>query len=392
MPIVAVALVTLLAAAGLAVDMGYMRYQKRIMQSAADAAALAAATDLNLGFTGGGVAQTDALDVAAANGFADGVNNTTVSYSNPAIGPGTAAQVSIQKIYPSIFMQVVGITNSTINAVGTATLSTSPGCMYALDQAGTGVTLNAGVNAPNCGIVDNGPLSGSGDITAASVGVFQSWAGYGGTISPNDHFQIPQPAADPLATLIAPTPSGPCLADPNVGATSGPGMDGIETLGEGYYCHGITIKDGGIVTFNEGLYFIDGTTGLHITGTGVATSSGDGVTFYNTGSGAFTFDGTGSITLSASTDALGALPPGILFFQDPGNTAPADVSEAASGNVHLQGTMYLPTAPLTIAGSVTGTNAVVVAGSITVTGSTLLDADSTSVPGGSQLQSVSLVE
>jgi Flp pilus assembly protein TadG len=393
LPIVALALLTLLAAAGLAVDMGYMRYQKRIMQSAADAAALAAATDLNLGFTGGGVAQTDALDVAAANGFTDGMNNTTVAYSNPGIGPGTAAQVSIQKIYPAIFMQVVGITNSTINAVGTATLSTSPGCIYALDPAGTGVTLNAGVSAPNCGIVDNGPLNGSGDITSASVGVFQSFAGYGGVSSPNAVFAIPQPAADPLATLIAPAPGGPCIADPNVTGASGPGMDGIVTLNPGNYCTGITIKGGGIVTFNEGLYFLDGTTGLHITGTGTATSSGNGVTFYNTGSGAFTFDGIGSISLSASIDALDTLPSGILFFQDPGNTAAADVSGAgAIGNVQLNGTMYFPTAPLTIAGSIIGTNAVMVAGSITVTGSILLTADSTSVPGGSQLQSVSLVQ
>ena len=393
LPIVALALLTLLAAAGLAVDMGYMRYQKRMMQTAADAAALAAATDVNLGDPS--MYQTDALDVATQNGFTDGVNNTTVSVFNPApggISPGTAIQVQIQKIYPSIFMQVVGITNSTITAVGTATLSTSLGCMYALDQGGTGVTLDADVNAPNCGIVSNGPLNGSGDITAASAGVYGSAGGYGGVSSPNGFFTIRQPAADPLVTLIAPTPAGGPCAPITETAMSGPGMDGIVTLDPGTFC-GITIQDGAIVTFNPGLYILDNGPGLQITGTGTATNNSGGVTFYITPSGgAVTFSGSGNVSLSASTSAVDTLPAGILFFQDAGNTAAADVSEGASGNVQLQGIMYFPTAPLTIAGSVTGTNAVIVAGSINVTGSTPLVADSTSVPGGSPLLSVSLVE
>jgi hypothetical protein len=98
------------------------------------------------------------------------------------------------------------------------------------------------------------------------------------------------------------------------------------------------------------------------------------------------------VDLSASTSPVDVLPAGILFYQDPGDTAAADLSEGASGNVELSGTMYFPTASVTIAGSVAGTNAVMVAGSITVTGSTPLSVDSPSVPGGSPLQSVALVQ
>ena len=74
--LVSICLVTFLAAAGLAVDMGYMRYEKRLMQSAADSAALIAATDANLGESGSAIA--DAQAVATANGFQDGVNNVSV--------------------------------------------------------------------------------------------------------------------------------------------------------------------------------------------------------------------------------------------------------------------------------------------------------------------------
>jgi Flp pilus assembly protein TadG len=379
--LVAFGMVTFLAAAGLAVDMGYMRYEKRLMQSAADSAALAAAIDQNLGEVG--MANADAQAVATANGFQDGVNNTTVTVSNSPINPANAIRVDIQQVFPSIFMQVMGINTSTISAFGVATIGTSQGCIYALQVGGAGLTLNAGINAPNCGIVDNGPLNGAGNITAASAGVLGSNAGYGGLSAPAPLEAIAQAAADPLAyvNLAPPAPASPCIPDPMVNAAV--------TLSEGTYC-GITINAGGNVTFNPGLYILNGGTGLVITGTGIA--NGVGVSFYNTGTGAFTFNGIGNVTLSASTVGFPNLPAGILFYQDPADASAADVSEAAIGNVELSGTLYFPNAPLTIAGSVAGTNALIVASSITVAGSVLLNADLPTVPGGSPLQSVSLVE
>jgi hypothetical protein len=385
--LVAFGIVAFLAAAGLAVDMGYMRYEKRLMQTAADSAALAGAIDSNLGDPG--MEDTDALAVAQANGFQDGVNNTTVTVSHPPITPTTAVQVQIQRILPTFFMQVVGIGSSNVSATGVATIGTSQGCIYALDVGGAGLTVNAGINAPNCGIVDNGPLNGSGDITAASAGVFGSDAGYGGLSSPSPVENIAQPAADPLAYLTPPGTGGSCIPDPKVNGKSGPLMNGIVSLDEGIYC-GLTINSGGIVTLDPGLYILKGSGGLHINGTG--TVNGAGVTFYNAGSGDIAFNGTGNITLSAPTADNPPLPAGILFYQDPNNGSDADLSEGGSGNVQLTGTLYFPSASLTLAGSVTGTNTLVVAGSVTISGSVLLNSDLTTVPGGSPLQSVSLVE
>jgi Flp pilus assembly protein TadG len=392
--LVAFCMVTFLAAAGLAVDMGYMRYEKRLMQSAADSAALVAATDANLGEAGSATA--DAQAVAIANGFQDGVNNTVVSVINPPNPPvnlGTAYEVTIQQVLPTFFMKVVGINSSTVSASGVATIATSPGCIYALQAGGAGLTVNAGINAPNCGIVDNGSLNGVGDIGGASIGVYVP-GGYGGvaTLAPVE--TIAQPAADPLAYMAPPTPTLPCTTQV-VTAISGPLMNGVVELGPGTYCS-ITISDGGIVTFDSGLYIITGTTGpgLLIQGTGRAT--GTGVTFYNTpGPAAFSFIGTGAITLSAPTSA-GTLPANILFYQDPGDSSAADVSGGGSGNVTLSGTLYFPNAPLTIGGSLNpNQNSLVVAQSVTVSGTVQLNVDSTSpalAPGGSPLQNVSLVE
>jgi hypothetical protein len=395
LPIVALGMLTFLAAAGLAIDMGYLRYEKRLMQSAADSAALAAATDLNLGNVGAGVASNEALAVTQANGFQDGVNNTTVTVTFPGVNPGNAVRVSIQKIFPSFFMQVSGINTSTISAAGTATLGSSNGCIYALGQGGGGLNLNgvnAGINAPNCDVLDNGPLTGTGDITAASVGVYGAIVDAAG---PTPAANIAQPAQDPLLYVQqdAPAPALPCTVLATFNATSGPLMNGVASVSPGTYC-GITIDTGAIVTFNPGLYILT-QSGLTIMNTGIAT--GSGVVFYNApGSTGILFNGTGNVTLVAPTGAISSLPGGILFYQDPANGTAADLSEGGSGNVVLSGILYFPGATLTVAGSLNpGTNAVVIAHSVTLNGTIPLNADSTSsavFPGGSPLQNVSLVE
>jgi Flp pilus assembly protein TadG len=386
--LVSLGLLTFLLAAGLAVDMGYLRYQKRLMQAAADGAALAAATDYDIANAGFGAATLDAQYVTQVNGFTNGVNNTTVNV-NLANNPVNAVEVDIEKIYPTFFMTIAGFNQSTISATATAAIGTSGGCMYALGvNDPIGITLNAGVDAPNCGLVTNGALNGNGNINSPSVGYFGADAFAGVyTVTP---YQMPLPAADPL-WYLNPPPLGPLQGVQTETAVSGPLMNGVVTLNPGTY-QGIVIQDLANVTFNPGLYIIDGPTGLQISQTGIASGTG-GVMFYFTGGGTATFNGNGAVTLTASTSSLGGVPPGILFYQDPGDTAAADVSEGGTtGNVKLNGTLYFPQAPLTIAGSSGGTNALTVAQNITVIGSTILDADSTSVEGGSPLENVSLVE
>ena len=116
-----IGLATFIAAAGLAVDMGYMRYEKRLMQAAADSAAIAGATDQNLGDSSQYVA--DAQAAAQANGFQDGVNNVTVNVSLPTLTPGQAVQVDVQQVLPSFFMKIMGIGSNTVSATAIATMA-----------------------------------------------------------------------------------------------------------------------------------------------------------------------------------------------------------------------------------------------------------------------------
>src|SRR5947208_10449061 len=62
----AAAMVVLLGFAGLAIDMGTLRYQKRLQQTAADAAAIAGASNL----AAGGV-KAGGVSAASTNGFTD---------------------------------------------------------------------------------------------------------------------------------------------------------------------------------------------------------------------------------------------------------------------------------------------------------------------------------
>jgi hypothetical protein len=388
--IVAFGIFTFFAAAGLAVDMGYLRYEKRLMQSAADSAALAAATDANLG-QAGTLATTDALAVTQANGFQNGVNNVTVTVNSPytSVNPPNAVQVIVQKIFPTFFMQALGTTSATIAVAGVATIGTSEGCVYALQVGGAGLTVNGGIDSPNCGILDNGPLVGPGNLTAASIGVLGANA-LGGVATSAPVDIIAQPAANPMAYLAPPTPAA-CPGLPNPLVTAG-----VVAVLPGTYCNGITIT-GGTANFASGLYILSGGS---LTISNAGTANGTGVTFYITNGATVSFTASsGSITLSSPTAAEIAisttfqnLPPGILFYQD--STIAADVSDDGNGGtVVLDGTLYFPNAALTIAGSLNpNANTPIVAQSITVNGTVVMNADSTAVRGGSPMQNVSLVE
>src|SRR5450755_1270183 len=76
--VVVLGLVVLLGILGLAIDMGYLRYMKRKMQTAADAAAIAAAGEIDFGdFNNAG------LKASANNGFTNGTANATVTINHP---------------------------------------------------------------------------------------------------------------------------------------------------------------------------------------------------------------------------------------------------------------------------------------------------------------------
>lgn len=414
---ITVAMVVLLAVTGLAIDMGVLRYEKRLQQTAADAAAIAGASDLAFG--GHTAAMTAALAASAANGFADNtnggvcatpptnlaVNSVSVTVCNPPIvgphkGDNDYVEAYVSAGDPTFFMKVVGINQETVTARGVATAlsggAPGSGCIYTLQQPNAGiegVNINgsATLNAPTCGIEDNGNYNTQGNalnVTAANFGVSGglNQSGPGGTLT-----CIDTPNACPTAMPAAPDPLGSVTPPPQPPAsTSCPttGLcdvttSGTETLYPGTY-DSIIFGSNSTVTLEPGIYYINGSGG--VTFNGAATVTGDGVMFYFTGTATINATGGGNnldmqLTAPSPTtcSACASQYDGILFYQNP-----SDLSAPYLGgddSTQYLGALYFPSVQLTFFGNSTNyTAGMVVAGALAFSGNPTVNITG---PGGS---------
>ena len=174
----ALLLTVLMVAAAIAIDMGFLRYQRRRMQSAADAAAIAGASELNYSdwLTS---AQTD----SSYNGFTDGANGTTVKVNcPPQSGPHATSgdcnsqnyvEAIVSQPQPLFFGKIVSSNAPVVSAraVGFSVVS----CVYA-GSGGINSSTYAGMQmtASGCGVKSGGPitlLEPSHHISAAYVGL-----------------------------------------------------------------------------------------------------------------------------------------------------------------------------------------------------------------------------
>ena len=405
----AVAMVVLAGFAGLAIDMGTLRYQKRLQQTAADAAALAGAS--NLTYSGW---QTGAQNAAIQNGFTDASSNdlskcatgaavgtVCVQANNgpkdvtlngatilggPHAGDTNYVEAIVAVVQPTYFMTIFGVNSETIVARAVATntgggaASTGTGCVYTLgvptakvklSTAGVGANGNAVLNAPTCGINDNGNLDavGSVQVVAGAIGV-------GGQYSPPSQQSTCTPGVLP-ANGVCPTPvtGVPYTGDPFSGkyptpTAPGPGTvtttNNITTFTPGTYAS-ITVNSNSNDVFSPGVYVVTGTFkingGANVCGGGIATftngsmtctqdAAGDGVTFYLSGANAsLSINGTSNTQMYAPNSGTYE---GLLFYQDPADTQQATIN--GTNNSLFQGAIYMPSADLTFGGNSTFNN------------------------------------
>jgi Flp pilus assembly protein TadG len=347
-------LIVLLGAAGMSVDFGYLRYQRRLIQSAADSAALAGAAVLG---TGGGAGQAviAAQNDSQINGFQDGqptasgIGTISVDATPTAInGNANTMQVVVTDVYPTFFMRIFGASmrNVTVSTAATAQYLGGRGCIYALSGGG-GINVTAAVNVRNCNVISNQNITGGGSITAASIGAHGRSSIAATPPAITGTLQV----SDPLSYLPA-QGTGGCTVTIDYDWTQN--GNGPRTLNPGKYCS-ITFegpKNGHPafnqnVTFTPGTYVITQAGGLTFNGSGQV--AGNGVTFY-VGNGAVNFSNTQQIKLKAPNNAPYA---GVLLFQPTGNNSTATIN--GSGGSYLQGALYFPGATLTLNGAANNT-------------------------------------
>jgi hypothetical protein len=394
--------------------MGVLRYKKRIQQTAADSAAIAGADDIRYN-AGSGITGA-AKGASGTNGFTDGVNNVTVTVNRgPSTGPHLGNQnyveVFVAAVHPTYFMRIFGVNNETVTARAVATLigenGTAPGCIFTLGLPGTGVGVTTNgtptVQAPTCGIEDNGNFTTAGkkiNITAGSIGVVGTDKNSGGgTVTCSGSTAncpvtgIP-PTGDPLS-FVAP-PCNPCTGGSALTISSN------QTVSPGTYSS-ISIT-GGIVDFLPGTYIITGNftvngnaqicNSTNTNCSGMPGSANAGVTFYITNGGSLTINGTSTSQLSAPNSGTYA---GMLFYQDPNDTSLAKLD--GTGTSYFQGGLYFPHAELDFGGTsftnATAAYTIIVADDLKFNGTATVQINSnySALPGGvSIIENAALVE
>jgi Flp pilus assembly protein TadG len=404
--LVAAASVGLLAAVGLAADVGSLRNVHQHMQSAADSAAIAAVEGLQ---TSQSSASDSALADAKTNGFEDGANGVSVTVENPPQGgsyQGNAnyVRVVISQPEPTYFLKLLGLDSVQVSASASAHMGNSPYCVYSLDPSASGsfgtLTTNGGATlSAKCGIIVDSSSSsavsvnGVSVISATQIGIVGSYSlGGGSVMTPTPRTNI-VPSDDPLKNLAEPMPSTctPANTTLNIGNDT--------TLYPGTYCGtngkpAIKVASNANVTFNPGLYIIDG-GGIDLSGGGTIT--GDGVTIFNTfdsqqGYGAINITGSGTVTLSAPTSGYYE---GILFMDDRNAPSSSSGSKIAGGSASVyNGVLYFPQSSLTFTGNSVnkGSYTILVGDKITLSGASQLNDDYSMLADGSPIKGAALAE
>jgi Flp pilus assembly protein TadG len=440
---------------GLAIDVGYLEHVKRQMQTAADSAAMAGASEIPyLGSDTGVTISSAALAAAQSNGYA----STAVTINNPpqfgphtaantcTIGSGSAPSCYVEAIVsqsePTYFSAVFGLTSVTVRARAVATVNSGQGCIYALDPSGTGLRMNGNNSlTASCGVViesnDNRALvaNGTNTLNTQFISVVGNYKGNSAQFNPPPVTGV-APTPDPLSYLTPPTVSTACtpsgsisvttsrtvtstgcsnvsitgsgltvtLSPGNWGNVSIGGTGNTVTLGAGQYGAVTVSASGGTVAFNAGQF-------ASITGGGSAVETfGSGT--YVIASGDFSPDGAAGSSGSGVTFYLGpnagtldfnggnssnftaptsGTYEGILLYQDPSDTHGLTLN--GNSTAVFNGAVYCPTARITLDGnnSVSVYN-IIVAYDIVLNGNDTVGDNYSSLSGGSPIKTSTLVE
>lgn len=349
---IGILMTVLIGMAGLGIEIPYLMYKNRQMQTAADSAALSAAVALARGYPS--PISTEAKGVAAALGFVSGTANVTVTVNNPPLSGShtsnsSAVEVIVRQPQTLKLAGLFGVSQYNVTARAVAVVP-APYCILSMDNTpgiGVGLWGGATVTMTGCGMAVNS--SGSGALTLQSGGTLNAplvsivgqlnnvWS----TVNVTS-LKVNQPAvADPYANVPMPPVPSDCQNDKfSIGWTPSQ-----TTLWPGTYCKGLSIANGANVLLSGGIYYIKSgdfniAGGAHVTGTGVTivlTNEGSGNSYATLS----VTNGT-DVTLSApTTDQYGTK--GILFFGDRNSHSSNANSINGFTSINWTGVIYLPT-------------------------------------------------
>ncbi|HEX5425708.1 MAG TPA: pilus assembly protein TadG-related protein [Candidatus Acidoferrales bacterium] len=226
----AISLVVLVGMLGLGIDVGVLRYEKRLQQTAADAAALAGASNLPVNGAGSLGVVDGAKNASASNGFADtdsgsdcgasaSVGTVCVQVNNPPQesathnGDANYVEVLVSAVHPTYFARIFGKTKATVSARAVATnVDGGPHkpCLLALSASANALVVNGVIRLTACDLIVDGNLQINGQIDADAASSIEVAGRCSGNCR-NVVTGVPA-VADPLANLSTPPADG-CTDD-----------------------------------------------------------------------------------------------------------------------------------------------------------------------------------
>jgi hypothetical protein len=352
-PIVALLLVAVLGIVGLAVDVGYFRYDQRLQQAAVDSAATAGAAQLAYGSAN---ATAAAKVDASSNGYTDGVGGVTVTvntaYSDSFTNSLGAVKVTIADSRTRTFGSVFGTASVPISTSAVARLSANNNtCIYLIDKTKVPDFSSMTLNGSGCGILTAGAANMSGaTVTASYIG----YSGTAPTTNSSSRFASATPApALPILDPCVHIPGCNYLANNPPSTSSCPDLNAnnqFHTLNPGCY-HNLNLNSS-TTQLLPGLFVI---TGL-VNGNSNSHLTGSGVTFYIASGGSLAgLNNAGSITWSAPITGNTA---NVLFYQVAANTTDPNFASIAT----FTGLLYFPGADVNIQSAIGGYSVLVAAG------------------------------
>ena len=334
-------MVVILGMVALGVEITFVLYKHRQMQSAADSAALGGAIALMRGYPSDFRVESQAI--AAAAGFVNGTNDVTVTVNRPpTLGSHTGDTNAVEVIVSQPqYLALVSLFREGLFQVGArAVAAGSAGlfCILGLDPMASGtvnIKNNGLVSSPTCGvgvnsssnkalIVENnaaiyGPVSVVGEYSLANNGhlYYQN---------PPYPQQDASPFTDPYASVVL-NASGTARAQPTGCVTC--------QLLPGVYAQGLNYTSAVTLNFTPGVYYIS--TRLNLTNN--VTVVADGVTIVINGNYTMNLGNNLNMTVTAPTSGATA---GIAMASI--RTASSSVTQKFSNNAYLNltGALYFP--------------------------------------------------
>jgi Flp pilus assembly protein TadG len=344
----------LLGFGAFAVDLSDLYYNKSKLQEAADSAALGAV----LALPNASNVTTKALDLVGRNapstfGTVSTSQDITVGYWDSNAKTFTASSTNQNAVQvlthrtvangnpiPTYFGKFVGKSVLEVSASAIA-VKFGGACMRVLNQTATNALYIGGSGSitTNCAIqVDSSSTNaayskGNSQVSSSLTCVNGGYKGNGWTPVPTTGCVrlgdplagIPEPA-QPTATCTVPTSGG--VMTPNCTYTG-------------------TVTLSGNLTMPSGLYYFKGAT---VTAGSNMTLTGTGVTIFLDSGSTLSISGNGSIDLSSATTGTYT---GLLLFQSRSTPASHTLSLIGDGSLSLNGSLYVPSATLTMGGNST---------------------------------------